>query len=344
MGQALRSSEDPQTIGQHTLQELGDMSIPPVPPYYEVWFSHLERKNDDLSSEIDSAGASIDEMFLKNIHGKYFENGKTESNIDDYTAQLLLQTKNMKHLIENFDDSAKEFHKDLDDASVQMEAGNIDEQDPKVLLGTLLQTAQKAIERNAELEQNLSLASTKISSLQEAVEMIATDANTDFLTKLHNRRYFDNAFDQLLDSARISNEPLCLVVADIDHFKNFNDTWGHHIGDQVLKLVAGTLRENVKGQDLIARYGGEEFSIALPNTTLEDAVRLTDNIRVAVSKRKLVNKATNSELGRITMSFGIAMLDEKTTAEDIFQQADSALYAAKDAGRNCVRTHPECDA
>lgn len=343
MSEAIKISDDPQKIGQHTLRELGDMAIPPVPPYYQVWFSHLERKNTDLSSEIDSAGASIDELFLKNIHGKYFENGKAEANIDNYTGQLLLQTNSMKKLIENFDLSAKEFHKDLDDASIQMESDEGSAQDPRDLLDSLLKTAQKAIERNVELESNLSHASTKIASLQEAVEMIATDANTDFLTKLHNRRYFDNAFAQLIDSARISDEPMCLVMADIDHFKIFNDTWGHQIGDQVLKLVAGTLRENVKGQDLIARYGGEEFAIALPNTSVEDAVILTENIRIAVSKRKLINKATNSELGRITMSFGVAALQQSSDFESIFQQADSALYAAKDAGRNRVMTNSECD-
>ena len=104
----------------------------------------------------------------------------------------------------------------------------------------------------------------------------------------------------------------------------------------MLKLVASVLRDNVKGQDLIARYGGEEFAIALPHTTLEDALTLADNIRVAVSKRKLINKSTNIDLGRITMSFGVSEYQADTSTEQFFYDADAALYMAKEAGRDRV--------
>lgn len=323
----------------HALRELDEMSIPPYPEYYKVWYAHLERKNNNLSSDIESKINSkkpIDEIFLKNIHGKYFTSSDSTAQIEDYAGQLLQQSNTLQDLITTFDSSAKEFHSDLDDASTQMRAPSAEDVNPRIFLESLLQAAQKTFERNAELENNLSKASNKIASLQEAVEMIATDANTDFLTKLSNRRYFDNAFIQLIETSRISDDPLCLIVADIDHFKKFNDTWGHQTGDQVLKLVAGTLRENVKGQDLIARYGGEEFCIAVPNTSLKDSVTLADNIRIAISKRKLINKATNVELGRITMSFGVAEYVSPLSLEDLFKKADAALYEAKNTGRNRV--------
>ena len=332
-------SAAPSQIGFEAIRALDGMEIPPIPPYYEVWFSHLDGANDELSVEIEqelTSGNGIDEIFLKNIHGKYFPSDSKAGSIEEYAAQLLNQTGDLKKLISDFDSSTNEFNKDLDIAAVQMRNPEDSRAEPGAVLTTLLQAAESAIKRNSELEQNLSEATSKIASLQEAVELIATDANTDFLTKLSNRRYFDSALSHLIEGARMSSEPLCLIVADIDHFKKFNDTWGHQIGDQVLKLVAGTLRENVKGQDLIARYGGEEFAIALPNTVLDDACSLAENIRVAVSKRRLVNKANNKELGRITMSFGVALFDDAMTAENIFEHADSALYIAKGAGRNRV--------
>lgn len=337
MSETVSFTTDPGRIGHEAVCALDGMSIPPIPPYYEVWFSHLERNNQGLSSEIEkemSAGG-VDEVFLKNIHGKYFMPNNAAVCIDDYVAQLLSQTNNLKRLAKDFDSSASELHKDLDSASTQIHGDG--DTEPSVLLASLLKTAERAIERNRELEDNLSQATSRIASLQEAVELIATDANTDFLTKLSNRRYFDSALSQLIDSARLSDDPLCLIVADIDHFKKFNDTWGHQIGDQVLKLVAGTLRENVKGQDLIARYGGEEFAIATPHTNIDDACKLAENIRIAVSKRKLVNKANNEELGRVTMSFGVALFEDDLNGDELFQNADAALYQAKESGRNQVK-------
>ena len=101
--------------------------------------------------------------------------------------------------------------------------------------------------------------------------------------------------------------PLCLMLLDIDHFKRFNDTWGHQTGDQVLRLVAMTLKSNIKGKDMAARYGGEEFAAILPETDLEGAMIVADNIRKAIQAKELLKRSTNEKLGRITASFGVAM-------------------------------------
>ncbi len=133
--------------------------------------------------------------------------------------------------------------------------------------------------------------------------------------------------------------PLSLILCDVDHFKKFNDTWGHHIGDQVLKFVASVLEKNTKGKDSVARYGGEEFAIALPNTGIDNAEKLAEQIRIEISRRKLVSKTTNEDLGSITMSFGVAEFYPGATADGLLQDADSALYRAKTAGRNMVVIH-----
>jgi diguanylate cyclase len=147
-----------------------------------------------------------------------------------------------------------------------------------------------------------------------------------------------------LAEARDTREPLCLLMLDIDHFKSFNDTWGHQTGDQVLRLVAMTLRSNIKGKDIAARYGGEEFAAVLPQTDLEGAIIVADNIRKAIQAKELLKRSTNEKLGRITASFGVALFRHGDTAASIIERADRCLYAAKHAGRNRVMSENDLKA
>jgi diguanylate cyclase len=125
-------------------------------------------------------------------------------------------------------------------------------------------------------------------------------------------------------------------MTDIDHFKTFNDNYGHLIGDQVLRLVAMSLRQNVKGQDITARYGGEEFAVVLPNTVLRSAITLGDQIRRVVMNKELMKRSTGENLGRVTISVGVASLRAGDTPQSLIERADICLYAAKRSGRNRV--------
>ncbi len=339
MSETVKRPEEAHHIGQLAVRELNSMSIPPFPPYYEVWFSHLGKNNKNLSTEIEhelGVRKRVNEAFLKSIHGRYFRSNTPSSDIEHFATQLLSETNALKDLTQRFGLSATEFRQDLDDAAQQAQANDDPETTARRLLASLVETAHKAITRNAELERNLHDAAEKINTLQSSIEAIAIDANTDFLTQLRNRRFFDAAIKEFAAQAHSENAPLSLIISDIDHFKAFNDTWGHQIGDQVIKLVASVLKDNVKGQDLVARYGGEEFAVVLPNTALHNAMTLADKIRIAVSNRRLVNKNTNTDLGRITMSFGVAEFANAGSIEALIQDADDALYAAKNAGRDCV--------
>ncbi|MBU1307127.1 MAG: GGDEF domain-containing protein, partial [Alphaproteobacteria bacterium] len=156
------------------------------------------------------------------------------------------------------------------------------------------------------------------------------------LTKIAKRKSFDESLDAAIAEAGASGSPLCLMLLDIDHFKTFNDTYGHQTGDQVLRLVAMTLKSNIKGKDLAARYGGEEFVAILPATTLSGAAALADKIRKAIQAKELLKRSTNEKLGRITASFGLAVFNTTDSAASLIERADRCLYAAKHAGRNKV--------
>ena len=132
-------------------------------------------------------------------------------------------------------------------------------------------------------------------------------------------------------------------MADIDHFKQFNDTWGHQTGDQVLRLVAEVMDANLKGQDLLSRYGGEEFAMILPETKIENAEMLANRIREAVESRRLQKRRTGEDLGVITLSMGIAGHVEQDDPESMVERADECLYAAKRTGRNRVVAEHELE-
>ena len=133
---------------------------------------------------------------------------------------------------------------------------------------------------------------------------------TDPLTSLANRKYFDQSLDKCIAQSIAASEPMALMLTDIDHFKAFNDTFGHLTGDQVLRLVALAVKQNVKGQDIAARYGGEEFAVILPATTLRAALTVADHVRRAVMTKELMKRSTGEHLGRVTVSIGVAALQE----------------------------------
>jgi diguanylate cyclase len=130
--------------------------------------------------------------------------------------------------------------------------------------------------------------------------------------------------------------PFSVLLIDIDHFKQFNDTHGHQIGDDVLRLMARTLKETVKGRDVAARYGGEEFAVLLPDTDLDRARLVAENIRAAIAGKELRKRSTRENLGRITVSVGVAEYKPDDDLEALIGRSDRSLYAAKNNGRNLV--------
>jgi diguanylate cyclase len=330
---------EPYRIGSTAVQEMAKMDIPPMPPFYQVWFAYLEKKNYDLSLEIEKRVSSqkpVDEYFLKDMHEKYFQVTQSVKRVEHFAVDMLQETNTLKTLAATFGSSAKEFRDDLSGLSQKVDKTTDRDPEAEEILSSLVGAAHKAIEQNSKLEENLARAIEQISSLQESIGKIVSDANTDPLTKLYNRRYFDTVAPKLLSAMRAEKKPLCFIVADIDHFRQFNDKWGHQIGDQVLKLVAHVLRENVKSQDLFARYGGNEFVLALPNKTLSGAAEFADNVRISIGKRKLVNKTTNDNLGRMTMSFGVVESLNSESPDELIKAADAAMSKAKEQGRDCV--------
>ncbi len=257
--------------------------------------------------------------------------------ITDHTNRMVCQTKIIKYLSDRVCSLSADTFNGGHISQAAMESSALSAKE-KMLFISLLEAVQGAYEKNIAMEVKLSDASREIETLNRVMNAIQTDANTDFLTQLSNRRCFDLALREMIKGAHANDHPLCLIVADIDYFKRINDTWGHHAGDAALVQVATILRNNIKGQDLLARHGGEEFAIALPYITLHDAQRLAEKVRKTISDTQL-HSDSDEPLPPVTMSFGIANLKSGDTAETLFQKADAMLYEAKQSGRNCVKAH-----
>ncbi|HET7370082.1 MAG TPA: GGDEF domain-containing protein, partial [Gammaproteobacteria bacterium] len=165
---------------------------------------------------------------------------------------------------------------------------------------------------------------------------VEQESRQDVLTGLANRRRLDEALDQELRRALRFNHPVALVMGDLDHFKQINDTHGHALGDEVLYQVAEVLRQGVRATDFVARYGGEEFVILLPETNQEQAATVCEKLRELIADAPW--KDLDSRLA-VTMSFGVAAFaGESQTAAGLLAEADRALYAAKHGGRDRVHT------
>ena len=179
------------------------------------------------------------------------------------------------------------------------------------------------------------MAATSLEIVWE-MEEVSKRARTDPLTGLYNRRHFDELLGQMIKQTDRFGDPVSLIMADVDHFKNVNDTWGHDAGDDVLKSLADTLKAGVRDADICSRFGGEEFAIVLPKTTLQGAAELADRLRKQVEAKPVM---VNGEPIAVTISCGVACYpDGVITKEALFAAADRALYEAKSAGRNCVKS------
>jgi diguanylate cyclase len=309
-----------------------------VPRNYEIWYVYATGYNAPLNKIINETLArngKLTEADLEQIYETYLSQIKTSDRIDKVGARVIGEIDDVMKLITDALGMSATYDANLDGASKKL--ANVENREQlKGIVESLMKATREMRETNKALEERLSLSKTEISSLQHSLEAIRAESLTDPLTGLGNRKYFDRSIEAAVQAALDSGEPLSLLMFDIDHFKSFNDSYGHLTGDQVLRLVGMSLKQTIKGQDITARYGGEEFAVVLPNTALRQALTVADHIRRAVMAKELKKKSTGEILGRVTISVGVSMLKAGDDTDALIERADACLYAAKRNGRNRV--------
>lgn len=327
-----------RVIAKKTLALIEEQGIRPTPHNYAVWFEYLQETNPDLTR-------ALNELLAKN--GKYSENmgvelfklfftREKEGRIVQETNRLV--QKSMDNVMGNLKRTTADFStygEQLNDFALKAEGMN--GQDLQDIINEIVSQTNSMSDNTSSLYKGLDFASREIAELKRRLQHVQREAYTDSLTGIPNRKSFDSVLSREIATARERKSDLCLLMADIDHFKQFNDLHGHTFGDQVIKLVASTLAKGIGKNALAARYGGEEFSVILPATDLADAVNLANDLRMAIAAKRLIQRSTKKDVGKITMSFGVTAYANSEDPTAFINRADQALYSAKNAGRNCVK-------
>jgi diguanylate cyclase len=313
-------------------------SIPPTPINFTIWYEYHAGRDPALSRAIDAllaAGTSFTPDTTLQLYEEYLNPARMLRASRETTEKLQEAMDELRNFVGAAEQETRTYGDKLEDFS-----DSLDQQGHAPafgsLVGAMLQETRSMQERNQSLEDRLAETTAEVAQLREHFEQARRESLSDSLTGLANRKNFEQTLSLLTKAAQDSAEPLTLMLLDIDHFKLFNDRHGHQTGDTVLQLVARTLSDNVKGQDLAARYGGEEFALLLPRTRADQAVKLGDNIRALIATRKLVKRQSGETLGRITISAGVAEYRVGEALSSFVQRADAALYGAKREGRNRV--------
>jgi diguanylate cyclase len=319
------------------LGQIKALCQPAYPRNYEIWYTYATGYNSALNQSINEALArngTLSATALDQIYDAHLSSTRLTDRIDNVGAKVVDEIDQIMAMIEAVAGSTTHYSESLADVSQKL--GAADRDGVRSIIESLVVATKEMEKTNGALEARLKASKHEISQLQTNLEAVRNESLTDPLTTLANRKFFDLAIDKAMAESAKTGEPLSLLMTDIDHFKKFNDTFGHLTGDQVLRLVAQAVKQNVKGQDVAARYGGEEFAVVLPRTALQQALTVADHIRRAVMGKELMKRSTGEHLGRLTISVGVAVLRADDTAQSLIGRADAALYAAKRNGRNRV--------
>jgi len=309
-----------------------------TPRNYEIWYTYASGYHPALNQQVNAtlkAKGTISEADLIQIYESHLSPSRLTERIDQVGSQVKGEIDQVMAMIDTAVGSASSYTESLAGVTEQLGRSK-DREGLRAIVESLVQTTKTMEISNRQLEERLNASKQEICELQENLEAVRTESLTDPLTQLANRKFFDITLEKSIAEALERNEALSLMLTDIDHFKAFNDNFGHLTGDQVLRLVAMSVKHNVKGKDTAARYGGEEFAVILPNTVLRAAVTVAEHIRRTVMAKELMKRSTGEHLGRMTISIGVAALRKGDTGQSLIERADTCLYAAKRHGRNRV--------
>lgn len=311
----------------------------PTPLNFELWLHFVGEPEGALGLEIKrllQGGEAFTEVVSEELAAVFLPKAKLNEQIRDAGDQLSKELAAVAKAITKAQKSSSSYGETL--AGVTRDLSAADEVSPELrAVVETLSTATRQVQReNKSLEKQLQESTAEVSRLKDHLEQVRRDATTDALTNLANRKAFDEELERACAEADVSGNALALAVIDIDHFKNFNDTWGHQTGDQVIRYVASVIGRMAAPPRFAARYGGEEFGVIFVNEAGAAVLQTLEEIREEVASRMLKRRSTAEDLGTVSVSAGFAERRRGEDANAVMERADAALYTSKRGGRNRV--------
>jgi diguanylate cyclase len=330
-------------LSQYASQALRLMQqrgVAPTPENYAVWFHYALGDNGDLNHEIGTIINNNLGFTRENnsyLYHKYIISNRNQKILDDATANTQKILVEALRIVNDFSGETKNYNQDTDKYIENISRDFGGNEDVKNVFKELIDATAKLRASGENISHKLEESTREINHLRKDLQQVTVEAQRDFLTGVYNRKSFGRLIDEQMLIAKENNTELCLLMIDVDHFKQFNDKFGHLLGDEVLKIVARTLTDTIKGRDVVARFGGEEFVVFLPETPIEGGVKVAEMIRTSIAGKALKRRDTNETFGSITVSLGVSRFrPESDTLLTLIKRADDALYSSKHNGRNRV--------
>jgi diguanylate cyclase len=324
-------------LAKRALEMMETAAVWPTPLNFEIWLHVAGAPDSELAVEINAlieAGTPLTEEISEELAGRYLPKQRLNQEIRDTGDKLARELSAVSDAVRTAQVNQANYGETLSAANKELDLAGDDPENLRGMVGRLAKATRAVQAQNSELESRLSASNIEVSQLKLNLEQVRRDATTDALTNLANRKAFDEELERTLSEADASGDVVTLALMDIDHFKSFNDTWGHQTGDQVLRFVASVIGRAAAPPRFAARYGGEEFALIFTHEPASAAHRTLEEIRGEISTRVLRRRSTNEELGQITISGGFASRVPSESAESLMERADDALYASKHGGRN----------
>ena len=313
---------------------LFDQGLEPSPANFELCHRYLSGRDGEFNAIVDRAIAKdggLSEAVASAISAK-IDSGLSTDELSRMATDAQGYLEQMSAILTKSGDDARDYG-----AALESEAAGLSKSgSPVVSVEALVELTRSMIDKAYAAEEDLRRTETQMSAMRKELAVAQHKANSDPLTGLPNRRAFDQHLRTAFENARRAGTPLAVAICDIDHFKIFNDTHGHQIGDEVIKFVGSSLGRPANADIFAARYGGEEFVMVFERAAVAGAIALLDKIRAAIAARELKVTHTGQSLGKLSFSGGIANIDSKDSPGSILKRADAALYRAKQDGRNRI--------
>ncbi|NIB42912.1 GGDEF domain-containing protein [Pseudomaricurvus alkylphenolicus] len=322
---------------ESALEKMREHAIPATPENIMVWYHYVVEDIPQLNSEVDRV-INRELAFTPQICHQLYHRFFTEVDrrkmdlLRDAIRQLIAHFLDHIHVLS---DGITDYEQVLNDCAESLR-GEQDEASLVQLVDRLLQHSQKAKNVSCKARQKIETLNEEVNQLRNTLQELERSALEDALTGIANRRAFDQIFEEQVKLTKTTGRGCCLLLLDIDHFKVFNDKYGHQSGDKVLRFVASILKKMIKGQDFVARFGGEEFAVLLPATEYGGGMALAQSIANRIGGTKLTIGSNQEPVDPITVSIGVSWCRKKDTADTLFSRADASLYQAKESGRNKV--------